>query len=98
MDAIVTAQNMIYKLSFGITFVTNNPHIAIWDSLFLLWDDTGVSSQGGGGGTRCVRQYGGVCRSSRSLFWEKSLNIGYGFELKIPKQTPHFCNFRPFRR
>ena len=29
MDAIVTAQNMIYKLSFSIMFVKNNPHIAI---------------------------------------------------------------------
>ena len=31
MDAIVTAQNMIHvhKLSFSITFVNNNPHIAI---------------------------------------------------------------------
>ena len=29
MDAIVTAQNMIYKLSFSITYVNNNPHIAI---------------------------------------------------------------------
>ena len=26
MDAIVTAQNMIYKLSFSITLVNNNPH------------------------------------------------------------------------
>ena len=37
MDVIVTAQNMIYKLSFSITFVNNNPHIAIRESLFLLW-------------------------------------------------------------
>ena len=37
MDAIVTAQNMIYKLSFSITFANNNPHIAIGESLFLLW-------------------------------------------------------------
>ena len=29
MDAIVTAQNMIYKVSFSITFVNNNPRIAI---------------------------------------------------------------------
>ena len=29
MDAIVTAQNMIYKLSFGITFLNKNPHIAL---------------------------------------------------------------------
>ena len=29
MDAIVTAQNMIYKLSFSITFMSINPHIAI---------------------------------------------------------------------
>ena len=59
---------------------------------------------GGGGGTRGVR-HTGVCRSNRSLFWEKSLNIGYGFELENLKHTPHFCNFavdtryfRPFRR
>ena len=36
MDTIVTAENIIYKLLFSITFVNNNPHIAI-DSLFLLW-------------------------------------------------------------
>ena len=59
---------------------------------------------GGVGGTRGVR-HTGVCRSNRSLFWEKSLNIGYGFELENLKHTPHFCNFavdtryfRPFRR
>ena len=40
MDAIVTAQNMIYKLSCSITFVNNNPHIAI---VFVM-DDIGVSS------------------------------------------------------
>ena len=33
----MTAQNMIYKLSFSITFVNNNPHIAIGDSFFFLW-------------------------------------------------------------
>ena len=44
---------------------------------------------GGGGGTRGVR-HTGVCRSNRSLFWEKSLNIGYGFELENLKHTPHF--------
>ena len=43
MNTIVTAQNMIYKLSFSITFVNNNPHIAIWDSLFFVVDDIGVS-------------------------------------------------------
>ena len=43
MDDIVTAQNMIYKLSFSITFVNNNPHISIWDSLFFVMDDIGVS-------------------------------------------------------
>ena len=39
----------------------------------------------GGGGTRGVR-HTGMCRSNtnRSLFWEKSLNIGYGFELENP--------------
>ena len=47
---------------------------------------------GGGGETRGVR-HTGVCRSNRSLFWEKSLNIGYGFELENLKHTPHFCNF-----
>ena len=31
----MTAQNMIYKLSFSITFVNNN--LAIGESLFLLW-------------------------------------------------------------
>ena len=41
---------------------------------------------GGGGGTRGVR-HTGMCRSNRSLFWEKSLNIGYGFELEILKHT-----------
>ena len=40
MDAILIAENMIYKLSFGITFVNNNPHIAIRDSL-LLWMTSG---------------------------------------------------------
>ena len=35
------------------------------------------------GGTRGVR-HTGMCRSNRSLFWEKSLNIGYGFELENP--------------
>ena len=34
MDAIVTAQTMIYKLSFSTKFVNNNPHITIWDILF----------------------------------------------------------------
>ena len=38
---------------------------------------------GGGGGTRGVR-HTGMCRYDRSLFWEKSLNIGYGFELENP--------------
>ena len=42
MDAIVTAQNMIYKLSFSITVVHNNPHIAIRDSLFLLRMTSGL--------------------------------------------------------
>ena len=37
MDVAVTAQNMINKLSFRITFVNKNPHIAIGESLFLLW-------------------------------------------------------------
>ena len=37
MDVIVAAQNMIYKFSFSIRFVNNNPHIAIGESLFLLW-------------------------------------------------------------
>ena len=44
---------------------------------------------GGGGGTRCVRQYG-VCRSSRSLFWENSLNIGYGLSWKSLNIPPTF--------
>ena len=52
---------------------------------------------GGGGGTRGVR-HTGVCRSNRSLFWEKSLNIGYGFELENLKHTPHFCNFAVYTR
>ena len=59
---------------------------------------------GGGGVPRGVR-HTGMCRYNRSLFWEKPLNIGYGFELEILKHTPHFCNFavdtryfRPFRR
>ena len=38
-------------------------------------------------GTRGVR-HTGVCRSNRSLFLEKSLNIGYGFELENLKHTP----------
>ena len=65
---------------------------------------TSIPRGGGGGGTRGVR-HTGVCRSNRSLFWEKSLNIGYGFELEILKHAPYFCNFavdtiyfRPFRR
>ena len=33
----MTAQNMMYKLSFSITFVNKNPHIAIGESLFRLW-------------------------------------------------------------
>ena len=33
----MTAQNMIYKLSFSIKFVNNNLHIAIGESLFSLW-------------------------------------------------------------
>ena len=32
----MTAQNIIYKLSFSITFVNNNSYIAIGESLFLL--------------------------------------------------------------
>ena len=37
MDVIVTAQNIIYKLQFSITFVNKNPLMAIEESLFLLW-------------------------------------------------------------
>ena len=37
MDAVVTSQTMIYLAIFSITFVNNNPHIAILDGLFLLW-------------------------------------------------------------
>ena len=43
MDAIVTAQNMIYKLSFSITFVNNNPHIATRGQFVFVMDDIGVS-------------------------------------------------------
>ena len=42
-----------------------------------------VNPPGGGGYTRGVR-HTGMCRSNRSLFGEKSLNIGYGFELENP--------------
>ena len=59
----------------------------------------------GGGVLAQCKAYGGVPLYNRSLFWEKSLNIGYGFELENLKHTPHFCNFavdtryfRPFRR
>ena len=63
-----------------------------------------ITPRGGGGGYSLCKAYTGVCRSNRSLFWEKSLNIGYGFELENLKHAPHFCNFavdtryfRPFR-
>ena len=46
-------------------------------------DEVTALYPGGGGGTRGVR-HTGMCRSNRSLFWEKSLNIGYGFELENP--------------
>ena len=39
---------------------------------------------GGGGGGTCGVRHTGMCRSNRSLFLEKSLNIGYGFELENP--------------
>ena len=44
MDAIVTAQNMIYKLSFSITFVNNNPlsYYNMRQFVFVM-DDIGVS-------------------------------------------------------
>ena len=38
----MTAQNMIYILSFSITFVNNNPHVAIEESVFCAMDDIGV--------------------------------------------------------
>ena len=47
------------------------------------WVSRGGGGGGGGGGTRGVR-HTGMCRCNRSLFWEKSLNIGYGFELENP--------------
>ena len=50
---------------------------------------SGCNPRGGGGGTQCVR-HTGVCRSSRSLFWEKSLNIGYGLSWKSLNIPPTF--------
>ena len=41
MDAIVTAQDMIYKLSFSITFVNFNPHCNMRQFDFVM-DDIGV--------------------------------------------------------
>ena len=93
----------IYEFFKGHSLMYSAPHLVSLPPIHKYH-----APGGGGGGTRGVR-HTGVCRSNRSLFWEKSLNIGYGFELENLKHTPppppHFCNiavdtryFRPFRR
>ena len=42
MAAIVTAQNMTYKLSFSITFVNNNL-VLQYETVCFCYDDIGVS-------------------------------------------------------
>ena len=86
-------QARAYTLTTQYTYI-------FWVSLHKLFKmlSLGHKYPGGGGGVLRGVRHTGMCRSNRSLFWEKipkhRVWIWAGKSLNIPPPPPpHFCNF-----